>query len=84
MITLTGWNGRPVYVAPGEIAAIEPVSATDQWLRTATVNLATVGIEAPAGSVITLAAGRSIYVTEEAETVHALTTSHPEPIEAAS
>lgn len=63
MLILTTWNRKRAYVDPHEIAIIEPADA----------HLATIAgpRDIPiAGSVVTLAAGRSIAVTENADSVY--------------
>lgn len=63
MLILTTWNQKRAYVDPHEIAIIEPADA----------HLATIAVPRDvqlAGSVVTLAAGRSIVVTENTDSVY--------------
>lgn len=60
LITLTAWHGKPVYLDAHEVAVIEPVEpppiAIPPEFKTE-------------GTVVTLAAGRSIVVVEESDEV---------------
>ncbi|MFD4442493.1 hypothetical protein ACFWPK_22255 [Nocardia sp. NPDC058519] len=67
MITLTGWNDQHVYVNPIEVAAVEPVATTESWMA---LSLTHPHLTPPTGTVITLAAGRTINVREDAAIVH--------------
>lgn len=60
LIILTAWNDKQIYINPYEIAAIEPGDAGPVGMALAP------GVSVP-GAAITLAAGRTILVKEDAD-----------------
>lgn len=68
MIRLTGWDDQPIYVNPFDIAAIEPYATTELWIS---AKLDAPELTVPTGSVVTLSAGRTLCVTEDATAIHA-------------
>ncbi|WP_342800992.1 hypothetical protein [Nocardia sp. No.11] len=61
LIKLTAWHGKPVYLDAHEVAVIEPVEPPP---------IAVPAEFEVAGTVVTLAAGRSIVVREESDEVY--------------